>query len=332
MKTTASNRKIRMLISAITDGTLVPRPEFQRRLVWANKHKIEFLKTVLDGYPFPEIYIAAGEVDTTSGRGTELLVDGQQRITTLYQYFRASDDLQLGGKLLPYASLEEEKKKLFLEYDVVIRDLGSMELPQIRKIFQRINSTGYSLNAMEMQNARFDGALKRFAQLLATDDFFAENRIFSARELRRMHDVRFTLTILITMMSTYFNRDEELELYLEKYNEEFPQKKKYSDEFHQIMTFITEMKFPPKCRVWKLTDIFTLIVELHRVLCKEKKPLKSTNISALLLAFYISVEDSKSISTIGKKVSDYHKASIQATNDRSSRMRRGEIIRQVLLS
>ena len=83
MDTSASNRRLRQLLTAIRNGTLEPRPEFQRRLVWTTKDKNLFVRTVLEGLPFPEIYIAAGNVDSKTGEGTELLVDGQQRITTL---------------------------------------------------------------------------------------------------------------------------------------------------------------------------------------------------------------------------------------------------------
>ena len=100
MDTTASNRRLRVLLTAIGNGTLVPQPDFQRRLVWINKDKVEFIKTVLEGYPFPEIYIAAGSVDTKTGEGAEVLVDGQQRITTLFQYFKGSSDLRLGTIIL----------------------------------------------------------------------------------------------------------------------------------------------------------------------------------------------------------------------------------------
>ncbi|MFN9951774.1 MAG: DUF262 domain-containing protein, partial [bacterium] len=106
MQTSGTNRRLRLLISAIKDGTLIPRPDFQRRLVWTNKHKEEFIKTVLGQFPFPEIYIAAGDVDTDTGKGTELLVDGQQRLTTLLQYFSGSPDLRL-GTLCPYSALSQ---------------------------------------------------------------------------------------------------------------------------------------------------------------------------------------------------------------------------------
>src|SRR5437867_2494157 len=126
MKTTATNRKVRVLLTALRDGKLEPRPEFQRRLVWTNKDKCAFLQTVLLGYPFPEIYLAAGDVNLETGEGSEMLVDGQQRITTLYQYFSGSESLRLGKEISAYASLPENEKRDFLEYDVVVRDLGKM--------------------------------------------------------------------------------------------------------------------------------------------------------------------------------------------------------------
>ena len=81
MKTSATNKRIRELITGIRNKTMIPRPEFQRRLVWTTKDKRRFLDSVLRGFPFPEIYTAAGAIDPDTGDGTELLVDGQQRVT-----------------------------------------------------------------------------------------------------------------------------------------------------------------------------------------------------------------------------------------------------------
>ena len=98
MITTATNLKIRQLLTAVRDEALEIRPPFQRRLVWKNQDKCKFIQTVLDAYPFPEIYIATGKLDLDTGEGTQLLVDGQQRISTLYQYFNGSADLKLGNR------------------------------------------------------------------------------------------------------------------------------------------------------------------------------------------------------------------------------------------
>src|SRR5690606_33183172 len=94
MKTSATNRRLRTLLTAINAGKLIPRPDFQRRLVWTSADKNAFIRTILESYPFPEIYIAAGDLDNETGEATELLVDGQQRITTLHQYFKNSPELR----------------------------------------------------------------------------------------------------------------------------------------------------------------------------------------------------------------------------------------------
>src|SRR4051812_8209 len=157
MKTTATNRKIRELLTRLREGKLIPRPDFQRRLVWSNKDKSNFIETVLLNYPFPEVYVAADEVDLETGEGKELLVDGQQRLTTLRQYFTASPDLVLYGGIKPYADLTKDQKEAFLQYDVVVRDLGLVEIDVLRAVFRRINATRYALNAMEIHNSRFEG-------------------------------------------------------------------------------------------------------------------------------------------------------------------------------
>lgn len=113
MKTTATNRKVRELLAQLREGKLIPRPDFQRRLVWSNKDKSAFIETVLLNYPFPEVYVAAGEVDVESGEGKELLVDGQQRLTTLRQYFGASPDLVCMAVSDPTLSCQRNRRRAF---------------------------------------------------------------------------------------------------------------------------------------------------------------------------------------------------------------------------
>ena len=205
MKTSAENRKIRSLLSALQLGDLTPKPGFQRNLVWSNKDKLAFLDTVLKGYPFPEIYIAVGEVNLITATGKELLVDGQQRITTLHQYFVGSDAIELSADICSYSELSDAHKTEFLNYDVAVRNLGIVDLDTVKEVFRRINSTSYSLNAMEIQNARYRGPLKKCADDIAADNFFKNHKLFSVREIRRMDDVVYSLTLIICMLSTYFN-------------------------------------------------------------------------------------------------------------------------------
>src|SRR5262249_25524283 len=150
------------------------------------------------------------DIDPDTAEGTEMLVDGQQRLTTLHQYFTGSPDLKLKGEISTYSDLPDSAKKKFLEYEVVVRDLGTVTIAEIKECFQRINSTKYSLNAMEIHNARFDGEFKQCAERISQHDFFERHRSFSASDIRRMHDIRFVLSVMVTVMSSYFNRDDEL--------------------------------------------------------------------------------------------------------------------------
>lgn len=329
MKFTATNKKLRELLFGF-NTSLVPRPDFQRRLVWTNRDKLSFIDTVLKGYPFPEIYIASGEVDTKTGEGKELLVDGQQRLTTLYQYFKGLSELVVPKGFPKYEDLLEDAKKDFLEYVVVVRDLGPMDLIEIRNIFQRINSTSYSLNAMEMHNARYDGALKKFAQRLAGDPFFFDHKVYTTTNVRRMQDVVFTLSIIITFISTYFNRDQEIETFLAKYNEFFPLEEEARKRFNVVVDFIEAMNFPENCRVWKKADIFTLICEIDRSLYKRKISLDTDDVYQRLSFFYEQIQNAQLTKFPNSTLELYYKASVQATNDRNNRIIRGEILQEVI--
>ena len=270
MQGASSSRRIHSLLQGLRTGTLVPDPKFQRRLVWTNKHKSDFLDTVLRGYPFPEIYIAAGEVDPDTGQGIEMLVDGQQRLVTLKQYVDASKDLKLSDGVIPFAELSDERKKSFYNYPVAVRDLGQTSISEIKEIFERINSTNYSLNAMEKNNARYDGEIKQFAEELSENSFFEKHRVFSATDIRRMRDVSFALSTIITVMSTYFSLESEFEDYLRQYNDEFEEEQTLKIEFQKVFHFIDKCGLPEKSRVWGKSDLFTLIIEIHRALFKEK--------------------------------------------------------------
>lgn len=328
MKTTATNRKIRVLIRDIREEKLLPQPEFQRRLVWSNQDKRAFLNTVLEGYPFPEIYIAAGTVNPDTGDGQELLVDGQQRITTIYQYFTASPDLTL-GEIPAYASLTEEEKFEFLEYDVVVRDLGKKSLADIKVIFQRINSTNYSLNAMEINNARWAGQFKKFCDGISRHTFFRQNRVFSASEIRRMLDVQFCTLLTIALMSSYQRRSEGIEEYLEAYNDDFPESTNLHREFEIVFTFISGCEFEQKSRVWKKADLFTCLVEIHRIICKEKLELDCQLVGKYLKEFYRRVDNVTSEEK-DLTVLEYQRKSRTSINDRTNRIERGRIISEVI--
>ena len=327
MKTSPTNKKIREIINMVREGKLIPRPEFQRRLVWTNKDKDHFLDTILRGYPFPEIYLADGDVDLDSGEGTQLLVDGLQRVNTIIEYFEESPNLRL-LTIPPYRDLDEDDKRRFLQYDVAVRDLGSVQREELVEVFRRINATKYSLLDIEVNNAVYAGALKQYAERLAGDPFFIENNVFNARDLKRMGDLRYALTIIITFIRGYFNRDDAFGELLDRYNDEFPLEQEIDQRVRACFDLITECGFDNRCRIWKKADLFTIIVELDILFRSGHRVPQPSELLDMLNEFYNSIE------SVGVETTNiygiYYKAAIQATNDKVNRLRRAIIIAGIL--
>lgn len=328
MKTSPSSLKVRQIITQLKEGKLVPRPEFQRRLVWTSEDKIRFIDTILRGYPFPEIYVANGTVDVDTGEGQQLLVDGQQRVTTLASYFQG-DPSTFGTILPPYSTLEKEEKEQFLNYDVAVRDLGSVSTEEIIEVFRRINSTKYSLNEVEVNNAVYSGELMRLASKVSTHEFFERHSIFRPSDIKRMGDVRFVLQIIITMIAGYFNRDDLFEQYLRDYNDQFPERDAVDDRFEKCFDYIDECGFPPKSRIWKRSDIFTALVQVDIALCAGRAPDPLDAVQRI--GDFFEQVDGEEQTWQSPAVGIYAKASLQASNDRINRIRRGVIFEAVML-
>jgi hypothetical protein len=329
IKTAPTSLKIRQLITDVQSSTLIPRPEFQRRLVWSMADKNNFIDTILRGYPFPEIYIADGDVNLDTGKGTQLLVDGQQRITTITEYFMAADSLKLRKGQLNYHELSDAQKKDFLNYDVAVRNLGIVTREQIIEIFSRINSTNYSLNDMEINNAMYAGKFKSSCQALAELGFFEKHSFFRPMQLRRMGDVKFVASIIITMVGGYFNRDDLLEEYLRRYNDEFPEEQNLRARFQVALSLVEKMRFDDSSRVWKQADLFTLICELDDFTALKREAINVIATKLKLEAFYRTVD----VSHGGQgDAAVYLNAAVQAANDRVNRVARGKAIRKYLVS
>lgn len=328
MKTSPTNKKIREIISMVTESKLVPRPEFQRRLVWTRDDKNNFLDTILRKFPFPEIYLADGDVNLETGQGTQLLVDGLQRVNTIIQYFHGDPELKL--TIVPaYKNLSEDEKKEFLLYDVAVRDLGGIPPNDIIETFRRLNSTKYSLLDIEVNNAIYGGALKKFADSIAANDFFTSHGVFSATDYKRMGDLKFALLVISTIISGYSNRDECFEGLLDRYNDDFPLEHEISTRLGAVFDLINECGFLPSDRVWRKADLFTLIIEVDQHLNVLGTHLEPSDVVERVQRFTSTINDA---ALDGKTLASiYYKGALQASNDKLNRVRRGVIMSGILV-
>ena len=106
-----------------------------------------------------------------------------------------------------------------------------------------------------------------------------------------MRDLDFCVILATTSLSTYYHRDDDNETYLRRYNDEFPDKAKLAGQIQAVLAFIESCGFEKKCRVWKKTDLFTLIVEVHWSGILKKSPLDPHKVGPRLAGFYAQVDD-----------------------------------------
>jgi len=318
--------KISDIYGRIKSGTLILQPEFQRKLVWTSVHKKAFIDTILNGLPFPEIYIAQSGVDIQKVESREVVVDGQQRLSTIFQYIDEPDNSKVFGNNT-FNSLDIDSKKDFLNYNVVVRDLQDIEPERIRDIFRRINQTKFNLKEVEIQNAVYDGEFISTAKEILNSVESEHIPIFSDSELSRMADLQFVLLIMATFENDgYFNRDSEIEKMIINFNENYKNSETIKKKIISLLLGINSLEFESDSIWYRKSNFFTLIIELSKI------DVDIQQLKSKLLEFETNVLQSKSINESDNDFSMYYGYMYTGTNSRQARVKRGEIFSRHILN
>ena len=350
----STNTKIIELYNKIDSNSLVLSPDFQRKLVWKKQHKFHFIETILKNYPFPEVYIASAEMDVANITSSEVVVDGQQRLSTIVDYIKTEGDFKNQNKLKSFNELTTDEKKLFLNYFVSVRDLKDMDMEIIKDIFLRINNTEYSLNAVEKINAQYgDGEFIVFCKQLVDADFnpsendsdalvtaelrkrvlkfFTESNVFTESDVKRMSDLQFVMTLISTYIeSEYFSRNSKVAKYIEKYNAEFERQDSIEASLGKSIAFYEALSFQKNSYWLSKSNTFTLLVELSKHEIKEiditklKDALDSMD--TLSKRYFAGIE-TDNIDPQAAKYFEFAKEAVNATN---ARKYRGDHIQKIL--
>jgi len=315
--TSIGSVSISSLISDIRQGRLILQPEFQRNLVWNEKHKESFIDTILKGYPFPEIYIAQSGVDFETLQTQQVVVDGQQRLSTIMKY--VSEELTY--KTIPrFKDLSEQDKIDFLGYGVSVINLGNASSETIKEIFRRINQTKYSLNPIEIQNAFYDGEFISTAKEILNHFDANTLPIFSETDITRMVDLNYILLLMATYEEDgYFGGNNQTENYVIRYNDEYPNKDSIIHVFRQMFQRITDLDLPYDSMWFRKSNFFTMFCEIVK---QEDVP---GDLKERLISFEEHVMRNKgnNESHYGK----YYSVMYTGTNSRAARIERGTLFK-----
>ncbi len=134
-----------------------------------------FIESLLLGYPIPGIFL----VQQADRR--YLVLDGQQRLTTLTDFYGGThngepfslQNVGLEFRDLTYATLTSEQRRqldnTFLQATIVQTDGSRPSLEAVYQIFERLNSGGTQLTAHEIRVALYAGPLIEFLTELNLD-------------------------------------------------------------------------------------------------------------------------------------------------------------------
>lgn len=310
-----STKKISDLIGMINRRDLILQPDFQRKLVWSIKHKESFIDTILKGFPFPEIYIAQSGIDLETFQSQQVVVDGQQRLSTIISY--VNDELSCKN-IRRYSALDNQQKAAFLNYDVVVRDLKDASSDTIKEVFRRINLTQYRLNDIEINNAIYEGEFISTAKDILNHLDNESFPIFSDNELNRMGDLNYILMIMATLEEGgYFAGNKMTENYIINYDEVYENSEIMKEKILSLFHIIASYSLDPDSMWYRKSNFFTMFVELSKV---DQIP---SDIVSKMHSFETKVLNNK-----GNEENDfgkYYSAMYTGTNSRGSRIKRADL-------
>lgn len=219
----------RELIAQYEEGDLV-KPELQRNYVWDKSEASRFIDSILLGLPVPSIFLAKTRDEKM------LIVDGYQRIKTVYDFVRGifSKDGRVfnlinsskinsrwrGKSFSELSGIEQRKIRTTTIHCIIFvqisPDDGDTSMYQI---FERINTSGRTLLPQEIRNCVYQGAFN--------DLLFEINKNSLWRNLygleepdTRMRDMEFILRFL-ALGSEKFKKIETQQISLKKFLNEY---------------------------------------------------------------------------------------------------------------
>lgn len=213
----------REIISMYDEDELV-KPELQRKYVWDKVEASRFIESLLMGLPVPSIFLAQ------SG-SQKLIVDGYQRIMTVYDYvngifstdkkiFKLSNSEKINkrwrNKAFQELTSDEKRKIRSTTIHAIVFEQKKPENndTSLYQIFERINTSGRTLMAQEIRNCIYQGTLNTLLFELNKNEKW---RILFGLEQEddRMRDLEYILRFL-AFKSDNVRRSKKKQLSLKK--------------------------------------------------------------------------------------------------------------------
>ncbi len=219
IRTKSSDPTIEVLHAKYQRGKLNIQPSYQRQYVWDAKKASLLIESVLLDIPIPIIYLAQNE------DGVENVIDGQQRLTSLFSFMEGKfpdgkvfklTGLNVFGELKGkmYKDLDDAKQEKIRDYALRVISFTNESDPDLQyEIFQRLNTGSVALNDQELRNCIYRGKFNDLLKELAdNEDFRFITGILKPHS--RMKDVEMVLRFIAFRENSYMNYQNPIKKFL----------------------------------------------------------------------------------------------------------------------
>ena len=191
----------REIINMYDEGDL-EKPEMQRKYVWSKGEASRFIDSILLGLPVPSIFLAKTRDEK------RLIVDGYQRIMTVYDYVKTgifggdgkpfnlsnSEIINVKWRGKQYSELGQDEQRKIRNasiHAIIFEQKHPQNDSGMYQIFERINTSGRPLRPQEIRNCVYHGSFNHLLMELNRNTDW--RNILGTPEDSRMLDIELVL-------------------------------------------------------------------------------------------------------------------------------------------
>lgn len=159
------------LTEMIDQNRLDLQPDFQRRSRWNDQQRSRLIESIIMNVPIPPVFLGEDKY------GKYVVLDGRQRLTAIDNFMRGRYVLEgldvweelNGKKFADLGNVQAYITRRFIPAVVILRE-SSKEIKY--DVFDRLNTGGVVLAAMELRNALFRGPFTETIRELSEHPIF----------------------------------------------------------------------------------------------------------------------------------------------------------------
>lgn len=200
------------LVKKIDRKTIKLNPDYQRRHRWSVESSSRLIESLILNIPIPYVYISLDvdvddEIDDNEEQYRYSVIDGQQRITAIYDFMKGKYELTGLDVLSPLNGAKYKDLPPFLIRRLEERTLKCLRIDstvdsQVKyDIFERLNTGALKLESQELRNAIYRGPFKKLLIELCNNENFKKATSLSEKKISKMDDQE----IILRFFSLHYN-------------------------------------------------------------------------------------------------------------------------------